>query len=60
MTRKHFEAIAWQINEHRQHSQVPGASQTLDILARQLAHSFEGFNPNFDRARFLAACGVSK
>ena len=60
MTRKHFEAIAWQINEHRVHSEVPGVSMTLDILAHQLAHSFEGFNPNFDRARFLDACGVAK
>jgi hypothetical protein len=57
MTRQHFIEIARQINAQR----GPGynASETLDKLSEALAVSFAGFNPQFNRARFLDACGVN-
>ena len=68
MTKKHFDALAAEIR--CQQPQVPvnpdgsydhdttiryrqwvlGAAMVADVCAR--------FNPNFDRARFLKACGV--
>lgn len=53
MTRKHFSAIAKAI-----------ASASIDAparkaIARELAAICATTNPNFDRARFLAACGVT-
>lgn len=48
MTRKHFKAIAEII------SSQPDVSITL---AEELASYFKSDNPNFDRDRFLTACG---
>lgn len=48
MTLKHFKAIAEII------SSQPDVSITL---AEDLASYFKTENPNFDRDRFLAACG---
>lgn len=56
MTKKHYEAIAAII------LQVGGRyNDSLirkDILASVLADYFASENPRFDRARFLAACGI--
>ena len=55
MTRKHFDEIARVIRL------IEGAShdEGFDLLelAVTLADSFENFDPAFDRARFLKACG---
>ena len=53
MSKKHFQALA---------DMIKGLSATLKesdrwIVAVSLAVVCEGFNANFDRARFLAACG---
>lgn len=37
-----------------------GYGEALASVAGQLATEFEGFNPNFDRERFLEACGLNK
>lgn len=62
MTRKHFEAIANAIRQHRELcSEKPKRNAglaTLESLAWDIAGFFEGENPRFDRARFLRACGV--
>lgn len=61
MTKKHFEALAaalkaeqpgtnWDPNKHVQYR--------LDV--RAVADVCARFNPNFDRARFLKACGVEE
>jgi len=52
MTRKHFEAIA----ETIRNSNI-GDDATAQI-AYDLANTLERFNPNFDKHRFLKACGV--
>lgn len=55
MSRKHFEALAAALSAsaHRfdsEHDRVVAAETVADTCAH--------FNPNFDRARFLKACGV--
>ena len=64
MTKKHFEAIAAAI---AQANMLYGATQygeqapprtVLETVANNLATICAAENPNFDRARFLRACGV--
>jgi hypothetical protein len=60
MTKKHFEALAAALSKSR------AAAQPLEGLGfaqwyrdtRAVADVCARFNPNFARARFLAACGV--
>lgn len=47
MTKKHYEAIARLLS---------GQNADLD-LCESLARYFKSENPNFDRQRFLKACG---
>ena len=47
MTKKHFEAIAKTLRDNKADKYVCEA----------LAFDFGLFNPNFDRERFLTACG---
>jgi hypothetical protein len=63
MSRKHYEAIAADIK--RRFKLIPdpdGRDQELAGqlfgVANDLADLFEADNPNFDRGRFLKACGV--
>jgi hypothetical protein len=61
MTRKHFEAIAAAVKEVRD---VPRIHYTrlekeiLDRMSGKLADVCAGSNGNFDKGRFLRACGV--
>jgi hypothetical protein len=62
MSRKHFEVIAKSINEQKTAIQDVGEDvsaklNTLQATTNNLAHEFAGFNPNFDRRRFITACG---
>ena len=61
MTRKHFEALAaalkitgpaGYLTSGEGHQWRADVEQVADVCAR--------FNPTFDRARFLAACGVQE
>jgi hypothetical protein len=51
MTKKHFEAAAAQVRGL--HNRL-----TAQVVAREFAQLFATFQPNFDRKRFFAACGV--
>ena len=51
MTRKHFKAIAEIIND------AGDDVDAVERLAGDLASYFKSENPNFDRDRFLTACG---
>lgn len=59
MTRKHFNAIAKTFAERME--EIAGDEYLCEqtaILAEHFADVFERDNPNFNRARFLDACGV--
>lgn len=62
MPKKHYQAIAAIIaeewNRKREHVDYYGAQTALRHAAGKLAAYFATENPRFDRARFLAACGV--
>lgn len=66
MTRKHFEALAKLIaNAERKLMRGDlihdaAVTQTLDIIATDLADFCAAQNPRFDRARFLSACGLAE
>ena len=63
MTRKDYVNFAAMLKENRA---MAGSTKnatlitnaTVNWIAEDMAHIFADDNPNFDRARFLAACGV--
>lgn len=61
MTRKHYEAIAAAIREESDAFPTDLVVRgTLERLASALGGVFAADNPRFDRARFLAACGIGE
>ena len=52
MTAKHFQAIAENLNKAL-HSD-PNSHNAIVLLARNLSNEFEGFNPLFNRSKFLS------
>lgn len=73
MTKRHFEQIAAVLRAHRALAETKESGgelaahllpayaavrETCDSIARSLADAFPDFNANFDRARFLEACGT--
>jgi hypothetical protein len=63
MTTKHFEAIAtdikWQVLVAREETDEAHefALRRLHVLACDVAATLSRFNTNFNRTRFLTACG---
>jgi len=51
MSRKHFNALAKAISTI---ANIPDRGRVADLIAAVCADA----NPNFDRRRFLAACGL--
>jgi hypothetical protein len=60
MTKKHFVKIAQSINAQRYETPGKEVGTALDELARVLAGFFAQDNAQFDRARFLEACGMNE
>lgn len=60
LTRKHYEAIAEILSEHKDDSQYSTVidERRVESISLSLADYFEKDNPRFDRDRFLEACGV--
>lgn len=63
MTKKHYEAIAAIIASTYRNAELYDTSgserrDTLEVTASRLADYFATDNKNFDRARFLTACGI--
>ena len=50
MTRKHFEAIAATLKDYRY-------NEDHVHICRDLANEFQAFNKNFDKVKFMEACG---
>lgn len=55
MTKRHFQAIAAVLKEREPSD--PIARETWDQIVLDLAQCLSHFNNEFDRGRFLAACG---
>lgn len=65
MTRKHLEAIARVVagaraSEDEQCQRFEASEKTRACIALGLADELAPLVPNFDRARFLRACGVQE
>jgi len=58
MTRKHFAKIAHTVKVTLAGCETTDQELSVERLARALATDLSEFNANFDRGRFLAACGV--
>lgn len=61
MSKRHFEALAAIIDNTRQH--VEGgytARGAMLEIAQHVAEVCRNENPQFDRARFMAACGFKE
>lgn len=58
MTRKHFRAIADAIARSRYGHDSSAERAAIDDTAVLIAYALADANPNFDRARFLRACGL--
>lgn len=70
MQRRHFNAIARACSDvkervnrqgmHERHTaaELQAMETAIDTVSKQLANTLWAFNDNFDKARFLAACGV--
>lgn len=59
MTRKHYEAIARVIKFYHLLEFDYGESHYSQKIAETLALEFAQDNKNFDRTRFLEACGIT-
>ena len=55
MTKKHYEAIAAIMKEHSLYEE-----NAIENATKELADYFATDNKNFDRTRFLAACGIEQ
>ena len=63
MTKKHFQAIASILKDE---VEINSGGRPIDIgarlsakeIAQKMADYFKSENANFDRARFLSACGL--
>lgn len=64
MTKKHFDALAAALRAQKPEDTFDENRLLLIIQwradAKVVADVCARFNPNFDRARFLAACGVEE
>jgi len=59
MTRKDFQLIADVLKPWITRDGTPGVEDALCAsIARDFADKLASTNPNFDRARFLSACGA--
>ena len=60
MTRKHFKALADALKDShptQTGDASPDSAETWKRTVENVAYACRSFNPHFDRARFLAACG---
>lgn len=61
MSRKHYKMIADTIRKNLKYAtKNVGEAMVIETLAVELCIDFAGDNPNFDQAKFLAACGIER
>lgn len=59
MTKKHFEKIARTFSLELQYGEEKNKAGVIQS-AQCIAALFREFNPNFDKTKFLSACGLDK
>jgi hypothetical protein len=63
MSRAHFQFVADILADQRAHHEdndSPAMAEAVAMIAHQFARELKATNPRFDRARFIAACGVGE
>ena len=60
LTRKHFRGIAQIIKTRLGNITDVAMQYGIEMMSDDLADYFEEQNPQFDRVRFLKACGVEE
>lgn len=61
MTRQHFALIADVLKDSLQHNACGEDQRAMcDTIAHNMASALRTTNPNFNRERFLKACGVDQ
>ena len=58
MSKKHFIALAANLRSQCPENALPGIYEQWEADVSAVAEVCARFSPRFDRARFLAACGV--
>lgn len=58
LSRKYYTKIAAVLSEEREWATSPQKDEIMRDVAISLADYFVTDNPNFDRERFLTACGA--
>ena len=59
-TKKDFIRTANAVKESLEQAKTIQQQEGVEILARKQADIFANDNPNFDRTRFLTACGIQR
>lgn len=66
LTRKHFQSLAAALRSTKPTIEQCGYSEALALATEHWAHTCRAIanvcattNPQFDRAKFLAACGIA-
>jgi hypothetical protein len=57
-SKRHYEAIAKVIKEHSEDILTKTYGHHMQLLILDLVEMLERDNPNFDRVRFIEACGL--
>lgn len=60
MSRKHFKTIAAEFKDLLDSCENEGEMDLLFCVAKRLCATFIELNGNFNRARFLSACGFEE
>jgi len=58
MSRKHFEALAYEIKDSYLSARTDEERAAIAKLAGKIARVCSNHNPNFDDRRFLVACAI--
>jgi hypothetical protein len=61
MTRKDFEIVATALRQGTAYACYQNSSHARNqhaLMCNDMATSFSGLNPRFDRSKFLKACGL--
>jgi glycine/serine hydroxymethyltransferase len=58
MTKKHFKEVADLISKELKFAETPSAKTAIREVAKGLCETFKSLNSNFNKEKFLDACGI--